>query len=85
MNAWRRAAREGRLVSRSMKGFVPAIVVAVPVVAISPPAVTVAVPPPITDHGRMEVVSANGRRVIAGRHVDVEVLLRIMRGLETLR
>jgi transposase len=33
----------------------------------------------------MEVVSANGRRVIVGRDVDVDVLLRIMRGLETLR
>jgi transposase len=33
----------------------------------------------------MEVVSANGRRVIVGQDVDVDVLLRIMRGLETLR
>jgi transposase len=33
----------------------------------------------------MEVVSANDRRVIVGRDVDVDVLLRIMRGLETLR
>ncbi|ESY63174.1 hypothetical protein X743_33395 [Mesorhizobium sp. LNHC252B00] len=35
--------------------------------------------------GRIEVVSANGRRVIVDRDVDVEALLRIMRGLETLR
>ncbi len=35
--------------------------------------------------GRMEVVSVNGRRVIVEPGVDVEVLLRIMRGLETLR
>ena len=35
--------------------------------------------------GRMEVVSANGRRVIVDRDVDVEALLRIMRGLEALR
>ncbi|MBB5539660.1 hypothetical protein GGD55_006410 [Rhizobium giardinii] len=33
----------------------------------------------------MEVVSANGRRVIVDRDVDVEALLRIMRGLEALR
>jgi transposase len=33
----------------------------------------------------MEVMSANGRRVIVDRDVDVEALLRIMRGLETLR
>ncbi|CDN51702.1 Putative insertion sequence-related protein [Neorhizobium galegae bv. orientalis] len=85
LNAWRRAAREGRLVHRSTNGFVPAIVVAEPVVANTPPAATVAVPPPVSDHGRMEVVSANDRRVIVGRDVDVDVLLRIMRGLETLR
>ncbi|MGO8455318.1 transposase [Rhizobium ruizarguesonis] len=85
LNAWRRAAREGRLVHRSTNGFVPAIVVAEPVVASTPPAATVAVPPPITDQGRMEVVSANGRRVIVGQDVDVDVLLRLIRGLETLR
>ncbi|MGO7014711.1 transposase, partial [Rhizobium johnstonii] len=33
LNAWRRAAREGRLVHRSTNGFVPAIVVAEPAVA----------------------------------------------------
>jgi transposase len=33
----------------------------------------------------MEILSANGRRVIVDRDVDVEVLLRIVRGLETLR
>lgn len=85
LNAWRRAMREGRLVHRSPTGFVPAMVVAEPVVASTPSAETVAVPPPITDHGRMEVVSANGLRVIVDRNVDVDVLLRIMRGLETLR
>lgn len=85
LNAWRRAAREGRLVGHLANGFVPAIVVAEPVVANTQPAATVAVSPPITDHGRMEVVSANGRRVIVDQDVDVDVLLRIMRGLETLR
>ena len=35
--------------------------------------------------GLMEVVSANGRRVIVDRDVDVEALLRVMRGLEALR
>ena len=33
---------------------------------------------------RIEIVSANGRRVIVHCDVDVETLLRIMRGLETL-
>jgi transposase len=72
LNAWRRAAREGRLVGRPMKGFVPAIV-AEPVVASTPPAASVSVRPAIADHGRMEVVSANGRRVIVGQDVDVAV------------
>ena len=33
---------------------------------------------------RIEIVSANGRRVIVDCDVDLETLLRIMRGLETL-
>ncbi len=33
----------------------------------------------------MEVLSTNGRRVIVDREVDVDALLRILRGLETLR
>lgn len=35
--------------------------------------------------GRMEIVGANGRRVIVDRTVDVAVLMRLLRGLETLR
>lgn len=35
--------------------------------------------------GRMEIVAANGRRVVVDGSVDVEALLRIVRGLETLR
>jgi len=35
--------------------------------------------------GRIEVVALNGRRVIVDSAVDVDALLRIMRGLETLR
>jgi transposase len=33
----------------------------------------------------MEIVSANGRRVMVGRDVDVAFLLRIVQALETLR
>ena len=33
---------------------------------------------------RIEIVIANGRRVIVDCDVEVETLLRIMRGLETL-
>lgn len=40
---------------------------------------------PAREAGRMEVVSANGRRVIVDRDVDVEALVRIVRGLEALR
>ncbi|MER8454162.1 transposase [Mesorhizobium sp. M1428] len=39
----------------------------------------------VSTGGRMEIVGANGRRVIVDRTVDVSVLLRILRGLEILR
>ena len=69
--AWRKAYREGRL--GDIPGFVPAVIVAEQ-----------------RDKGirtgcrRIEIVSANGRRIIVDYDVDVETLLRIMRGLETL-
>jgi transposase len=73
---WRRLARAWQLDVASTAGdFVPALLVPEiePAAGSSPQA------------GRIEVVSANGRRVIVDRGVDVEALLRIMRGLETLR
>jgi hypothetical protein len=36
------------------------------------------------DCSRIEIVSANGRRVIVDCAVDMETLLRIIRGLEAL-
>ena len=70
--AWRKAYREGRL--GTIAGFVPATIVPEqPEAAIGPGC------------GRIEIVSANGRRVLVDSAVDVEALLRIMRGLETLR
>jgi transposase len=69
--AWRKAYREGRL--GDIAGFVPAVI-----------------EPEESKKGtgtgcrRIEVVIANGRRVIVDYDVDVETLLRIMRGLETL-
>src|SRR3981189_2335891 len=69
--AWRKAYRERRL--GDTPGFVPAMIV-----------------PEQPEKGngrrccRIEVVSASGRRVIVDCDVDVETLLRIMRGLETL-
>ena len=69
--AWRKAYRAGRLGAAA--GFVPAVVVA---------------EPPVRGHasgdGRIEIVSANGRRVLVDDDVEVEALLRILRGLETL-
>jgi len=82
LNDWRRAAREGRLGSgRGVEGFIPALLVPEPGI----PVAATATKPSKAQGGLMEVLSANGRRVIVDRDVDVEALLRIMRGLETLR
>jgi transposase len=69
---WRQAYRAGRLGGGSVAGFVPAVIVP------EQPG------PAISGTGRMEVASANGRRVIVDRDVDVAALLRVIRGLETL-
>ena len=74
--SWRKAYREGRLGGCQVDGFVPARIV-------SEVQSTTERAAPAT--GTLEVVTANGRRVIVDRNVDVAVLLRIMRGLETLR
>ena len=68
---WRKAYREGQL--GDIRGFVPAMIVAEQPEKRSEPGC-----------GRIEIVSANGRRVIVDCDIDVETLLRIMRGLETL-
>jgi transposase len=70
--AWRKAYREGRL--GAIAGFVPATIVLEQPEDRTGPAC-----------GRIEIVSANGRRVLVDCAVDVEALLRIVRGLETLR
>ena len=69
--SWRKAYSVGRLASPA--GFVPAMIVA----------------EPSTRGGesgcwRIEIVSANGRRVLVDGNVEVEALLRILRGLERL-
>ena len=80
LNDWRKAAREGRLGNGRSEGFIAALLVPEPgMPAVAPTNSSV------TQSGLMEVVSANGRRVIVGRDVDVEALLRILRGLEALR
>lgn len=76
---WRKLAQAGDLGSIRIEGFVPALIT---------PGVPAPVPTPsptVAGSGRMEVLSANGRRVIVDRDVDVDALLRIMRGLEALR
>jgi len=69
--SWRKAYHAGRL--GAPVGFVPAMI---------------GTEPPATDRGsgcgRIEIVSANGRRVLVDSDVEVEALLRILRGLETL-
>lgn len=69
--AWRKAYREGRL--GGVAGFVPAMIAPKKREKSAGPA-----------SGRIEIVSANGRCVIVDCDVDVEALLRIIRGLETL-
>lgn len=69
--AWRKSYREGRLGGAC--GFVPAMI------AREQPEKDA-----VRDFGRIEIVSANGRRVIVDCDVDVERLLRIIRGLEKL-
>jgi transposase len=69
--AWRKAYREGRLGDAS--AFVPAVIVPEQPEKETGP-----------DCRRMEIVSTNGRRIFVDCNVDVETLLRIIRGLETL-
>jgi len=69
--AWRKAYREGRL--GESVGFVPAVIAREPAEKGTGP-----------DCSRIEIVSANGRRVIVDYDVDVERLLGIIRGLEKL-
>jgi transposase len=68
---WRKAYREGRL--GDVAGFVPAVVVPEPAETASG-----------AGGGRIEIIIANGRRVIVDGDVDVEPLLRLISGLETL-
>ncbi|MFC5423103.1 transposase [Bosea eneae] len=76
LNDWRDAARAGRLGPASSAGFIPAVIV---------PEVTATTSPPPVDGSRIEIVTSNGRRIVVDGRVDVDALLRIVRGLETLR
>jgi len=82
LNDWRRAAREGRLgADIGVEGFVPALLISEPATTVAETSDELAK----RSFSRMEVLSANGRRVVVDRDVDVEALLRIVQALETLR
>jgi transposase len=73
---WRKAWREGRLGGDAeASGFVPAVVTPE-----SAPADERSLP----QHGRVEIVTANGRRIIVEPDINIAVLLRLVRGLEQL-
>ena len=73
---WRKAWREGRLGEQAAgSGFVPAIVT---------PELDTASERNASQQGRIEIVTANGRRIIVEPSIDVAVLLRLVRGLEQL-
>ena len=76
LNDWRDAARTGRLGLISSAGFVPAVIV--------PEVAATSGPLRLEGCGRIEIVTANGRRLIVDRDVDVEALIRIVQVLERL-
>ena len=86
LNRWRKSVRQGLLGHQQTDGFVPAFVTPETFMPVKQ-----ATAPAAMEHlvesasGRMEIVAANGRRVVVDGSVDVEALLRIVRGLETLR
>lgn len=77
---WRRLARAGKLgdieAINTVEGFIPAVITTETMVGKASST---------SNEGRIEVVALNGRRVIVDSGVDVDALLRILRGLETLR
>jgi transposase len=76
LNEWRDAARAGRFGPASSAGFVSAVIV---------PEIAAATGRLMADcSGRIEIVMANGRRVLVDRDVDVEALIRVVQALERL-
>jgi len=73
---WRKAWREGRLGAETAGiGFVPAIVTREHETAGERRA---------SAESRVEIVTANGRRVIVAADIDIAVLVRLVHGLEQL-
>ena len=72
--AWRKAARDGRLVEESSIEFTPVVVAAEPPTRLPP----VMAPAP----GRMEIVLGNGRRIIVDNSVRAAALARVIKVLD---
>ncbi|TIV47739.1 MAG: IS66 family insertion sequence element accessory protein TnpB [Mesorhizobium sp.] len=96
LHIWMKQAQEQTLGGRSETA--PIAFIDMGVVGHSVRDVEAEEPPPARSHsevpatsqavsagGRIEIVGANGRRVIVDRTVDVSVLMRILQGLEMLR
>lgn len=96
LHIWMKQAKERRLAGRSETP--PIALIDMGVVGHSVHDVEAEEPAPARPHsevpatsqavscsGRIEIVGANGRRVIVDRTVDVSVLMRILQGLEMLR
>lgn len=69
--AWRKAYREGRLGGGVVCGFVLAVIIPEPLMAATASA------------GRLEIVTANGRRVLVDHDIDTDGLVRVVQALET--
>ena len=76
--AWRKAARDGRLVEDRSIEFAPVIIAAEQPDRVALPPRSTAVAPP----GRMEIVLDNGRRLIVDGSVKAAALARVIKVLE---
>ena len=85
--SWRKAYREGRLGDGVLDGFVPAVIVPESVAAAASTFANASADRCSSDvgGGRMEVVSAGGRRVVVGPDFDPQALLLLLAVLEQPR
>ena len=85
--SWRKAYREGRLGDVSLDGFVPAVIVPENLSAAPATFAKASADKWSGDagSGRMEVVSASGRRVVVGPDFDPQALLLLLAVLEQPR
>jgi transposase len=75
--AWRKAARDGRLVEDSRVEFAPVIVAPELPEPVPQPA-----PAAASSSGRMEIAHVNGRRVTVDASVNAAALARVIKVLE---